>query len=589
MSSPVSLLRHKLRDLGVQAFFLPHNDPHNNEYLASHDMRMPFLSGFHGSNGHILVTDDMAFLWTDGRYWLAAEKQLFPEWTMMKLTEGVPKYFEWVEKNMAEGSIIGYDPMIITADSLRIRKEYFEKKGFVFKGLDYNPVNEIWVDRPPLCPDPIFRHEDQYAGKTMKEKLDEVASNFKEKYLLTNALDEIAWLLNLRGNDIDFNPVFFSYLVIEKTDSGITPHFFIKKNKIVNVAEYLETNGVIVHDYEEIFAYAQSLADEVRVDGSKCSAALYEKIVKPINKSSIISELKAIKNPREIQGFRDSHMRDGLALCKYFAWLENELKIGNVWTEYTASDVLTNFRKQVSLNMGLSFGTISSVGANAAIIHYKPEKDTASNISNESIYLLDSGGHYLDGTIDTTRTVHFGTPTDWEKECYTRVLLGNFDLERMIWPNSWSISGAELDIMARRRLWEVGLEYNHGTGHGVGYYLNVHEGPQGISRGRKAELKVGMNVTNEPGYYEAGNFGIRIENVMFVQNHVSMEGSYYFENVTMVPYEINLIKNDLLVDSDKVFINKYHEKILNAFKPILEEQGDALTLAWLERKTSPIE
>jgi Xaa-Pro aminopeptidase len=317
----------------------------------------------------------------------------------------------------------------------------------------------------------------------MKEKLDEVGSNFKEKYLLTNALDEIAWLLNLRGNDIDFNPVFFSYLVIEKTDSGITPHFFISKSKIVNVAEYLEANGVVVHEYGEIFAFVQSLADEVRVDGSKCSAALYEKIAKPINKSSIISELKAIKNPREIQGFRDSHVRDGLALCKYLAWLENELKIGNVWTEYTAAEVLTNFRKQVTLNMGLSFGTISSVGANAAVIHYKPEKDTASNVTNESIYLLDSGGHYLDGTIDTTRTVHFGTPTDWEKECYTRVLLGNFDLERMIWPNSWSISGAELDIMARRRLWEVGLEYNHGTGHGVGYYLNVHEGPQGISQG----------------------------------------------------------------------------------------------------------
>ena len=505
----------------------------------------------------------------------------------MKLSEGVPRYYEWVVQNLAPGSVIGFDPTILTAESIKLRKDYFEKKGFTFLSLDSNPVNEIWTERPQLCRDPVIRHEDQYAGKTCGEKLESVLGLMQEKYLFTGALDEIAWLLNLRGNDIAFNPVFFSYLVIEKSEPA-KMHLFINPEKLVNVEEYLSSCNVQVHGYEEISGFLAGIEVGILVDASKCNYLLYQKISNPISSPGIISELKSIKNPREIQGFRDSHVRDAVAVCKYFSWLEKEVQEGRSWTEYTAATVLEDLRRAEDLNMGLSFGTISSVGANAAIIHYKPEEATAAEISSKEVYLLDSGGHYLDGTIDTTRTVHFGQANSREKECYTRVLLGNLDLERMVWPNTWEITGADLDIMARRRLWQVGLDYNHGTGHGVGYFLNVHEGPQGISRGRKTVLAEGMNVTDEPGYYEAGAFGIRIENVLFVQKHELFEGSLKFENVTMVPYERELIATELLSNSDKKFINEYHQKVWNAVSPILEQRNERVALAWLERKVAPI-
>ena len=312
---------------------------------------------------------------------------------------------------MEKGSIIGYDPSIVAADSVKLRKDYFEKRGYQFLGLDTNPVNDIWTDRPSLSDDPVFRHEDVYTGQTFSEKLAAVIEKMQENILFTNALDEIAWLLNLRGNDIEFNPVFFSFLAIEKGDPA-TVRLFIKNNKLTAVAEYLESINVKVHDYNEINQYLAGIEEKVITDSSKASYAHYRIIKNPVTGGSIISDLKSIKNPREIQGFRDSHIRDGVAVCKYFAFLEKELQEGKKWTEYSAAKVLEEFRKQGALYMGLSFGSISSVGANAAIIHYKPEESTAAEIVTDKIYLLDSGGHYLDGTIDTTRTVHFGTPSD---------------------------------------------------------------------------------------------------------------------------------------------------------------------------------
>lgn len=588
MSSPVALLRSKLRDLGIQAYFLPHNDSHNNEYLSTADMRMPFLSGFTGSSGHLLITEEKAFLYTDGRYWLAAESQLYPEWTLMKLAPGVPRYFEWITQNLATGSIIAYDSSIVSYESVKLRKDYFEQKGFQFKGLNLNPVNEIWTDRPNYSQDAIFRLPDEYAGKSARAKIDEMAGKMTENYLFTNALDEIAWILNLRGNDIEYNPVFFSYLVLEKKEKN-TVHLFVRKEKVAGLEEYLQDNQVILHEYCEIEQFLRNIQGNVEVDPSKCNEALYLSIASPVNGKVNISDLKCVKNPREIQGFRDSHVRDGVALCRYFAWLESELDKGNVWNEFTAAGKLEEMRREDPLNRGLSFGTISSVGANAAVIHYKPNETESKILTKDEIYLLDSGGHYLDGTIDTTRTVHFGNPSSEEKEAYTRVLLGNLDLEKMVWPESWDISGAELDIMARRRLWAKGLDYNHGTGHGVGHFLNVHEGPQGISRGRKTVLKAGMNVTNEPGYYKAGKFGIRIENVMFVKECEGYEGFLSFENVTMVPYHKGLIELSLLSAQEKQSINNYHNKILQVLGPLLEQRGDLQTLEWLRKNTSPIE
>jgi Xaa-Pro aminopeptidase len=588
MASAVSLLRAALRELGVHAYFLPHNDSHSNEYLSSADFRMSFLSGFTGSSGHLLVTQDHAFLYTDGRYWLQAEQQLKAGWTLMKLAEGVPRYFEWAVQNLSEGSVIAYDSSLVAYDNVKTRREYFNKKSLVFKGLDVNPVNQIWEDRPNYSDSPVFRHEDIYSGRTATAKISDLTGKMTEKYLFTNALDEIAWLLNLRGSDIDFNPVFFSYLLVEKGEINRV-HLFIRQSKVSHLNEYFQDITVIVHDYDEIADFLSGIQEAVLVDGSKCSEMLYLKLKHPVPVKVSISDLKAVKNDREIQGFRDSHVRDALAVCRYLAWLEADvLKSPGRLTEFSAAAELERIRAEDPLNRGLSFATISSVGSNAAIIHYKPKEEDCKVITKDEIYLLDSGGHYLDGTIDTTRTVHFGTPSEEEKDAFTRVLLGNLDLERVVWPADAGISGAELDILARRRLWQKGMDYAHGTGHGVGYFLNVHEGPQGISRARKTVLQPGMNVTNEPGYYLPGRFGIRIENVLFVKEQDHLTNFLGFENVTMVPYDRNLISTNLLDDRDKAFINTYHSKIFTVLSPLLESKQDLLTLEWLQKQTSPL-
>lgn len=590
MSERLSLLRSRMTELGVNAYFLPHSDPHNSEYLSDHDKRVEFISGFKGSNGHLLITQDQAMLWTDGRYWLAAEKQLYENWTLMKMTSGVPSYFEWAVQNLPKNSSIGYDPKIITADAAKNRAKYFEEKGYEFKGVNRNPINDVWENRPELSLEPIFVHDLQYAGETVIEKLRKVTESIQSRYYLVTALDDIAWLLNLRGQDIAYNPVFFAYVLIEKLDNQSKIHLFINETKVLHLTQYLNENSVEIHPYESISDFVALIDEEITVDSSVCNYDLFLAIKKPLSLSSIVTDLKSIKNPREIQGFKDCHVRDGLAVCKYLAWLRQQLDLGNEYTEHTAAIVLEQYRRSEDLNMGLSFETISSVGPNAAVIHYKPEPESAAVIVKNQIYLLDSGGHYQDGTTDTTRTLHFGEPTAWERECYTRVLLGNLDLERITWPQgSWKISGAELDVLARRRLWQKGLDYQHGTGHGVGYFLNVHEGPQGISRYRKTELKEGMNVTNEPGYYEAGSFGIRIENVMFVTKNPNIEHFLSFENVTMVPYDKNLIDSELLNSQDKEYINAYHRKVWETHAEVLRSKNDELTLAWLHDATSPLE
>ncbi|CAG9330698.1 unnamed protein product [Blepharisma stoltei] len=591
MSNSLTLLRSKITELGLNAYFLPHSDPHRNEYLSAHDKRIDFITGFKGSNAHTLITQEQALLWTDGRYWEEAEKELYEGWNLMKITSGVPTYYEWCIQNLPKDSIIGYDPSIVTADAAITRTKYFADKGYQFLPVERNPVNEMWENRPELSQEPIIIFDEKYAGESFTEKIGRIAAEMGEKnFYLVTALDEIAWTLNLRGKDVEYNPVFFSYLILEKRGEDNKIHLFVNERKIENIREYLEGNRVQIYPYEEAPSFLSAIEEGVITDSSSCNYQLYKAIKHPEKKESIIAPLKAIKNSREIQGFRESHIRDGVAVCKYLAWLGKELEDGQIHNEYEAALRLNQFRSEEDLNMGLSFSNISCSGSNASIIHYHPEPDNSSEIKKDQIYLLDSGGQYLDGTIDTTRTMHYGNPSDWEKECYTRVLLGNLDLERVVWPHgTWGITGADLDILARRRLWNKGLDYQHGTGHGVGHYLNVHEGPQGISRARKVELKEGMNVTNEPGYYEKGHFGIRIENVMFVTKHPTIENFLCFENVTIVPYDKNLILLSMLNAEDKAYINAYHKRVYDTLSPILSFRNDDFTLNWLEKATSPIE
>ena len=590
MSEKLSEVRELMLQAGVDAYFLPHNDPHNNEYLAEPDKRMPFISGFKGSNGQMLITLSQALLWTDGRYWIAAGKELYEGWTLMKLKKGEPRYYEWIVQNLPKGFVVGFDPKIITAEALENRRKYFQDLGYEFRALEQNLVNSVWTDRPGYSEEPVTVLDVQYSGASIKDKVNQIRPKMKElnqHYLFTGVMDEIAWLLNLRGNDIEYNPLFFSYLLVHiPNDHEFNLHLFVNYHKVEPIHSYLRENHVTIHDYSDVEHFITEVTSPVVIDKSETNYFIFSKLKEPFHAKSIISHLKAIKNSTECEGFRNCHIRDGIAVCRYFAWIKDQLHKGNQVTEWTGSEELRKLRAEEPLNKGLSFSTISSVGPNAAIIHYEPTEESAAQITAQSIYLLDSGGHYLDGTTDTTRTVHFGEPSDWEKECYTRVLLGNLDLVRVVWPKWSNLSGNEIELLARRHLWEKGLDFQHATGHGVGHYLCVHEGPQVLSIGCKEPFEVGMNVTNEPGYYEEGAFGIRIEDVMLVVE--KNPGFIGFENVTMVPYEKNLMKLEMISDKDKEFINNYHSVVWDKLSRVLEERRDYFTLEWLREATSPI-
>lgn len=550
---------------------------------------MPYISGFAGSSGHMLITQETALLWTDGRYFLQAERELGPGWQLMKLISGVQRYNDWILTNMKPGSKVGFDPFLMTEQTVKARKEEFAFKSISFVPLEMNLVNEIWPNRPPMSSSPVVRLSDSYAGETLQEKVSKLTPVLQGKgalYLFVSRLDEIAWLLNLRGEDIEFNPVFFAYLLVDITTGEAKLTLFVEEGKVEALGDYFHLNSIQIRPYNDAFSFLPALSGPVLVS-EDLNFGLFAQLLSPLPHSDGISQLKSIKSAREVQGMKDCHVRDGRAVCRFLAWLERELQRGRSdLDEWTAAQVLEGYRQQEDCFRGLSFETISAVGANAAVIHYKPKEGSAAIISQREIYLLDSGGHYWDGTTDITRTVHFGTPTPREKECYTRVLLGNLDLCRAVWPANSKISGADLDILARRWLWEAGLDYMHGTGHGVGYYLNVHEGPQGIGRWRTTPLVPGMNVTDEPGYYEAGSFGIRIEDLLFVRALEQPAGFWGFENVTICPYDRNLLAIELLSERDKAFLNAYHRKVWSLLSPTLAT--DPVALDWLQRATADL-
>lgn len=548
---------------------------------------MPYLSGFTGSNGQIVVTADHALLWTDGRYFIQAEKELGEGWTMMKLMVGCPRYFDWLTTNCPPGSRIGYDPYLLPANAAKNRTTSFESSGLHFVPIEVNLVNVIWADRPPLSTFPVRLHDLTFTGTDMQGKFNLLRPTFeanKSNYLFTSLLDEIAWILNLRGSDIEYNPVFFAYLLICRKENTFESVLFINPEKVTEeVSTYLTGNNVKIQGYDTVAGTLEGIGESVMVDSDELNSAIHGFVKSPVNVPQVITKLKGVKSERETQGMKACHVRDGKAVVRYLAWLELQLKSGRTdLTEWSAALQLERFRSEEQYFQGLSFETISAVGANAAIIHYAPHESTAATISLDHIYLLDSGGQYLDGTTDITRTVHYGTPSSKEKECYTRVLLGNLDLCRLKWPKG--LAGEDMDVLARRWLWSAELDYNHGTGHGVGYFLNVHEGPHGIGKHWSVPLETGMHVTDEPGYYEQGSFGIRIEDVLVVQ---PLNGRFLsFENITICPYDKNLLDLSLLSPQDISYIDSYHNRVWNLLSPLLTE--DQTALAWLRTATSPI-
>lgn len=531
-------------------------------------------------------------MWTDGRYWAQAGKELEEGWELKKMRQGNdPMWYDWAKDNLKEGDTIGFDPMLVPQGTIEARQKTLDEAGIKLKPVDENLVDEIWgKDQPEWSSAAVSIHQEEFHGRTVANNMKEVMEKVEEKKgdaILIAKLDEIAWLTNLRGQDIPFNPLFYSYAIVYKKDDVYRTRLYIDEIKTKNVGEYLKDNNIEIAPYKQVFEDLSSgdFKDmKIAVDQNDCNYKVYNSMNKDnvIQTPDLIGEIKFVKNETQIKGYRASQIRDGAALAKFFSWMEDELVNKNSKiTEYEGTLELEKCRSEQDMFMGLSFDTILSTGANGAIIHYKPDAEKSSTLDPKEVILCDSGGHYLDGTTDTTRTMHFTEPTDFQREMYTRVLKGNLDMERIKIPNKKRHTQRDIDVLARAPLWQVGLDYQHGTGHGVGHYLNVHEGPYG------KPWRAGMTYTDEPGFYKEGEFGIRIENLLILQEDAAVKDMLSFENVTKFPYCRKLIDTQFLTPNDIEYINKYHQKVREQLSPLL--QNEELALKFIERETEPIE
>ncbi|KIO20986.1 hypothetical protein M407DRAFT_132041 [Tulasnella calospora MUT 4182] len=606
-------------DYNVDAYVVPSEDQHSSEYLADCDARRAFISGFSGSAGCAVITKNDAYMFTDGRYFLQAAEQMDSNWTLMKQgLPDVPTWQDFLHKNLPNNSRIGIDPQLILAADAKTIKDQLSPKSSQLVSIPTNLVDAVWASNRPSRPEnSVFHLPVEYAGQSSEDKIAGIRKEIKEKHkeaeaLVVNMLDEVAWLFNLRGSDIAFNPVFFAYAVITHAKSTL----YIRPSQLSSssVTELLKTShlppDVEIRPYDSIFDDLKKLSAELKPQGkkilisNKASLAVEDALLSGAGEGkdsgvvqvvrSPVTDAKAIKNDVEVEGFRQCHLRDGAALARYFAWLEEQLEKGVELTESSAADQLELYRSENELFKGLSFPTISSTGPNCAIIHYQPEPETCAVLKKDQMYLCDSGAQYLDGTTDTTRTWHFGEPTAEEKRAFTRVLQGHIAIDTAVIPNG--TTGYVIDSFARRALWQDGLDYRHGTGHGVGHFLNVHEGPQGIGMRptlNETPLKKGMTVSNEPGYYADGRFGIRIEDIVIVQdastpNNFGDKGYLSFEHVTMCPKQTKLVDPSLLAPWEVKWLDDYHKEVLEKVKPILEKFRDERAVKWLERECRPL-
>ncbi|KAI8809490.1 peptidase M24, structural domain-containing protein [Cladochytrium replicatum] len=608
-AAKLAKLRSVMERVGVHAYIVPSEDAHQSEYIAPCDMRRAYISNFNGSAGLAVITGGAAALWTDGRYFLQASNQLDSNWLLMKSgLPDVPTKEEWLNKVLSPASTVGIDPTLITVSAARALSDSLNAGGHKFLTLPNNLIDEVWAEERPAMPcNPVAILPDSYAGKSVGEKIKELKEKIEKKntwgFVIT-ALDDIAWLFNLRGSDIAFNPVFFAYAIVTAGSDAGTPAatLFLDVNKLSEeVLAHLKCYNVELLPYGDIFAHVTKLSEanpgkKVWID-TRCSLALQESIGDSSRYEegrSPIMSAKAVKNPAEVEGFRRCHIRDAAALSNFFAWMEEELvnkKRADI-SECDAADVAFRFRSEQADFVGLSFDTISSTGPNGAIIHYSPKPESCAIIRADQMYLIDSGGQYKDGTTDVTRTYHFGTPRDEERDAFTRVLKGHIAIDMVVFPKG--TTGYLLDPFARHALWSAGLDYLHGTGHGVGHYLNVHEGPQGIGTRiafNDTPLEPGMVISNEPGYYKDGGFGIRIENVVVVKpvttaNNFAGKQFYGFEHFTLVPIQTKLIKKELMTDAEVAWVNRYHAECWEKVSKLLTPSSPGYI--WLQRETQPL-
>ncbi|KAK1933217.1 metallopeptidase M24 family protein [Babesia divergens] len=615
-SSNTRALMAMLVDLNLDAIVIDHDDPHATEVPHPAFEGLQFVSNFSGSWGKALVTREIAYLWTDSRYFIQAAKQLQEPWQLMRVGEkGVPDIAEVITKGNLKR--VGIDAHTTHNRWL----DHHEKllKGVEFVRLYDNPVYQLWKDgRPKFPSDPVCIHSEDFAGLSTDVKLSEIRRQMSESEadaIVFSELDEIAYVLNLRGSDSDVSPIFYAFFILEKQAATLVYHvyspfiyrLFIEPCKLTDdVKTYLKSHNIAIQEYSALLSYLETIANKSPRNADKpfklwvsptasvaiCNSFLSKGSIEAprvlLQQDTPACTMKAVKNVVELQGMKEAHILDGIALARFFALVENMKKEGTLYeiSELDLGDLSTQCRAEIKENRGLSFHPISSIGANGAIVHYRATEENNSKISRQ-IYLLDSGGQYPGGTTDVTRTVHFGTPTAEEKEAYTQVLKGHLALRHAVFPEC--TSGRALDVLARQYLWRGGRNYYHGTGHGVGAYLNVHEGPQAITLLRKPRsgdlqvvyLEPGMTLSNEPGYYKEGHFGIRIENVVYVkrvEGEFSKDHTNYltFEDLTLVPYCKDLMDMEMLTEEEVKWINEYHHMVAETLIPRMEQLSPSM-------------
>lgn len=582
----VKLLREALKsyqDKGLDGFVIPKADPHQNEYIPPHFERLLWITGFTGSAGLTVILQDKAALFVDGRYTLQAHQEVDDSLFEIKGLNWLIIQ-EWIETHLPKGGRLGYDPWITFSASQETLKKACLKKAGELVPISENPLDGLWVDRPELVHQPVLSHPLKYAGQSASDKLDalfkSISSEGVDSLLLTK-LDTVAWLLNIRGRDIPYNPLSLAYVRLEAS-GGV--HLYVGTDaSYQEIAKSLEIDRrVKFHPYDQFQKDLRTIKGQtVWVDPKSTSVGILHMLKNQecqLYKASNPCELpKAIKNPVEIIGARAAHSRDGAALVQFLSWLDQEIHQGRV-TERSAAEYLLHCRHRQALFQQPSFETISAFEGHGAIVHYRVTEESDQPLRLGGMYLVDSGGQYLDGTTDVTRTLSLGgTPTLEQKDRFTRVLKGHIALARAHFPKG--TTGHQLDALARQYLWEIGLDYAHGTGHGVGSYLNVHEGPQSISNyPTQAPLEAGMILSNEPGYYKEGAYGIRIESLILVIES-ERTGFLSFETLTLVPLDLSLVDINLLTPGEKKWLEGYHRQVLTLLSPHL----DTFSKRWLEK------
>lgn len=584
-------LRELMKREHLSAFIFPSTDAHQSEYVADHWRGREWISGFNGSAGTAVVTMKSAALWTDSRYFLAAEEQLEDtEYQLMRLKmEGTPTITEWLGKELqdVQSPEVGLDGMVNSYNYVKDLSYSLRKLGGITLRTNLDPLEQIWENRPSLPANPVEIQPLEYAGETLASKVVRIRKSLRELHadgMLVSALDDIAWTLNLRGTDVHCNPVFVSYLLIESDKVSL----FVDDNKLSpEVKQYLQDNQVSLYNYNKVEKCLESYSEyNILLDGDETSYYLWKtvKCQEIVAAASPIPAMKAVKNEAEIEGYRSAMLKDGVAMVKFLKWLKPAVEAGGQ-TEISIGEKLTSLRAEQKLFRDISFDTIAGYAQHGAIVHYEATPETDVVLKPEGLILIDSGAQYQDGTTDITRTIALGAVSEEMKHIYTLVLKAHIQLELVKFPDG--ASGTQLDAVGRECMWREGYNFLHGTGHGVGSYLCVHEGPHQIRmEWMPTPLRAGMTLTDEPGLYLAGKFGVRIENTVLISDYMSTEFGKFLqiEPLTLCPIDTTPIDVDMLLPEEIDWLNAYHHSVYEKLSPFLDEEEKI----WLENATKPI-